>query len=198
MHGTGYYKDKAIESLSGRWLQAAVATLIVCVVMELPSLIDLRTETEGLANLLSLLLLPLPWGFAVFTLYISRYEPTDYGTLFDGFKDYGRIFTTMLLMCVYTTLWSVLLIVPGIIKAYSYAMTPYILADEPQLKNNAAIEKSMRMMRGHKMDLFLLDLSFIGWFLLSCLTLGLGFLLLFPYWQTARAHFYQDLLGNDM
>ena len=72
-------------------------------------------------------------------------------------------------------------------------MVSYILKDDPTLKNNAAIEKSMKMMEGHKMQLFLLDLSFLGWVLLSCLTLGLGFLLLIPYIQTTRAHFYEDL-----
>lgn len=76
---------------------------------------------------------------------------------------------------------------------YSYGMTYYILKDNPELKYNGAIEKSMAMMEGHKMRLFLLHLSFIGWAILSCITAGLGFLLLIPYMATAQAGFYEDL-----
>lgn len=72
-------------------------------------------------------------------------------------------------------------------------MTPYILKDNPEMKNNAAIEESMRMMDGHKLELFLLDLSFIGWALLSLLTCGIGFLWLTPYMNMARVNFYEDL-----
>ena len=99
----------------------------------------------------------------------------------------------MLLKMVYTMLWMLLLIVPGIIKSYSYAMTEYILKDDLEITENAAIEKSMQMMEGHKMELFLLDLSFIGWALLSILSCGIGFFFLEPYMITARAHFYEDL-----
>ena len=85
------------------------------------------------------------------------------GGLFDGFNDFGRIVGTKLLQAIYTFLWTLLLVIPGIIKNYSYAMTDFILKDQPELANNAAIEKSMAMMDGNKMKLFLLDLSFIGW-----------------------------------
>lgn len=115
------------------------------------------------------------------------------GKLFDGFKDFGRVWGTLILVAIYTILWTCLLIIPGIVKSYSYALTPFILKDEPELKYNAAIEKSMRMMDGYKMKLFLLDLSFIGWMILSILTLGIGLLFLQPYMNTARAAFYEDL-----
>lgn len=122
-----------------------------------------------------------------------RGKPIDIGKLFDGFKDFGRVWGTLILVAIYTILWTCLLIIPGIVKSYSYALTPFILKDEPELKYNAAIEKSMRMMDGYKMKLFLLDLSFIGWMILSVLTLGIGLLFLQPYMNTARAAFYEDL-----
>ena len=76
----------------------------------------------------------------------------------------------------FTILWSLLLVIPGIIKSYSYAMTSFILKDEPEMKNNAAIEKSMAMMENNKMKLFMLDLSFIGWaILLSLLSVSDSF-----------------------
>ena len=104
---------------------------------------------------------------------------------------------TVVLVFIYTFLWSLLLIIPGIIKHYSYAMTPYILKEEPEMKNNAAIEKSMVMMDGNKMKLFMLDLSFIGWAILCIFTFGIGFLFLQPYVAISRAAFYEDLKAQQ-
>ena len=99
-------------------------------------------------------------------------------------------------MTIYTTLWALLLIVPGIIKAISYSQTNFILKDQPELKYNAAIERSMAMMKGHKMEYFLLNLSFIGWILLGILTFGIGMLWVSPYMITTQAHFY-DYVKED-
>ena len=144
-------------------------------------------------QLWGLFMFPLVWGYGVLWLALARNENVDYGMLFDGFKDYLRIFLTLLLAQIYTILWMLLLIIPGLVKCYSYSMTSFILKDNPEMKYDAAINESMRMMQGHKMKLFLLDLSFIGWFFLSILTLGIGFLFLQPYMSTAHAHFYEDL-----
>ena len=130
-----------------------------------------------------------------YKLYNERVLTFD--TLFDGYKDYGRILGTVLLVQIYTFLWSLLLIVPGIIKACSYAMTPFILRDHPELSFNAAIEKSMAMMEGNKMKYFLLCLSFIGWGILCVLTLGIGTLFLSPYMNTSFAAFYNDLKAQQ-
>lgn len=132
-------------------------------------------------------------GFVVIFLKNLRGEGLEVGKMFDGFQDYGRILGTMLLIAVYTFLWTLLLVIPGIIKSYSYRMTIYVLNDQPELSFNGAIEKSMDMMKGHKMKLFLLDLSFIGWALLSIITLGIGVLWLYPYMLSASAAFYEDL-----
>lgn len=89
-----------------------------------------------------------------------------------------------------------LFIIPGIVKSFSYAMTPYILEENPELSANEAIDRSRAMMKGHKFDLFWLYLSFIGWILLSILTLGIGLLWLAPYMQTATAAFYEDVKAD--
>ena len=139
-------------------------------------------------------LLPhLKWGLDILFLHSYRGHEIDLGCLFEGFKRYVRILTTMLLVSLYSFLWTLLLIIPGIIKAYSYAMTPFILLDRDDLQNDQAIELSMQMMQGHKMKLFLLHLSFLGWVLLATLTFGIGFLWLIPYVQSANAAFYQHL-----
>lgn len=148
--------------------------------------------------MVSILLLPVSWGYAIYFLRHVRMETTYWSMLFDGFKDYLRIFPTLLLVGIYTMLWSLLLIVPGIMKSYSYAMTSYVLLDHPEMKYNAAIEESMRLMKGHRMDLFMIDLTMIGWFILSCLTLGIGFLFLGPYNSMAHAHFYEGLISDGI
>ena len=155
-------------------------------------LVNSASDTQ-FGQLWGLFVIPLSWGYGVLWLALARNENVDYGMLFDGFKDYLRIFLTLLLVQIYTILWMLLLIIPGLVKCYSYSMTSFILKDNPEMKYDAAINESMRMMQGHKMKLFLLDLSFIGWFFLSILTLGIGLLFLQPYMSTAHAHFYEDL-----
>jgi len=188
------YKNRALANLDKAWAPAAIATLIFYVVtLAITYSIEFGIGSEY-SLLATLITLPLSYGILVLFLDFARGEKIENSKLFDGYK-YGfqRIFTTGLLLLIYTVLWYLLLIIPGIIKSYSYSMTYYILKDNPELKNNAAIEKSMQMMDGHKMDLFLLHLSFIGWAILCLLTMGIGFLFLIPYMYTAQAHFYEDL-----
>lgn len=175
--------------LSGKWGMAVVATLVYGVISGVLSFIPF---VSWIATLL--VSLPLAYGFTIMLLNVVRGSDVQLEAMGEGFKDYGRILGTMLLSSVYQFLWMLLLIVPGIIKGYSYALTPYLLKDHPELKFNAAIEESMRLMSGNKMRLFLLDLSFIGWFLLGLITFGIAFLWITPYWNTARAAFYEDLM----
>ena len=109
------------------------------------------------------------------------------------FKNYLHKVWGYLLMYIFIILWSFLFIIPGIVKAFSYAMTPYILEENPELSANDAIDRSRAMMKGHKFDLFYLYLSFIGWGILCLLTLGIGFLWLTPNMSTATAAFYEDV-----
>lgn len=149
-------RAQAREALQGNWVMAAVAALIYSAIVSATSYLPLvGTLLVGL---------PVAYGFTILMFSVIKgAKDIDLGILFEGFKDYSRIMGTVVLVFIYTFLWSLLLIIPGIIKHYSYAMTPYILKEEPEMKNNAAIEKSMVMMDGNKMKLFMLDLSFIGW-----------------------------------
>ena len=182
-------RREARAALEGNWLMSAVAALIYMAIAGVCSAIPM------VGWILAIVVgLPISWGLYIMfhQLYRDRKLPS-LDSLFIGFQDFGRILGTMLLMNVYTFLWTLLLIVPGVIKACSYAMTPYILRDHPELSYNAAIEKSMAMMEGHKMKIFLLYLSFIGWAILCMLTLGIGYLFLMPYMYTSMAAFYEDL-----
>ena len=183
-------RAEAREALRNKWLMGAVAALIYSAVMGGLSSIPF------IGGVASLLLLPIAYGLAICLWDVYKGEEVNIGIMFEGFNDYGRIWPTKLLQAVYTVLWSLLLFVPGVIKHYSYAMTDYLLKEDPSLRNNAAIEKSMSMMEGYKMKLFLLDLSFIGWAILCVFTFGIGYFFLIPYMQVARAGFYEDLKAH--
>lgn len=118
----------------------------------------------------------------------------SFAEAFSGYKTkYGRNIGTLLLMGVKTVLWTLLFIIPGIIKAYEYAMIPYILADDATITCKEAFKKSKEMMKGNKMRLFLLQLSFIGWEILGALALGVGIIFVVPYVEAATAEFYVEL-----
>ena len=147
----------------------------------------------GAGCVLLLLLLPLQWGYQVTFLRAWREELADISTLFHGFRDFWRIFSTLFLQQLYILLWTLLLIVPGVVKALSYAMTPYILRDHPELSRRAAIHLSREMMAGNKGRLLLLWLSFLGWAVLALFTCGIGYLWLAPYIGVSEAGFYEDV-----
>lgn len=112
----------------------------------------------------------------------------------DGFKDYGRTFVTLFLRDLLIALFCILLVVPGFIKAYEYRMVPYLIIDEPQLSATEILAKSKEMMRGHKWNAFVFDLSFIGWYLLEAITIGLvGIFWTNPYKNSADAALYLKL-----
>lgn len=143
------------------------------------------------------------YGYLKVTLRLAKKESTTIGELFEGFRK-SNVFKSIkvtTLMTVYTLLWSVLLIVPGIIKFISYSMAYYILLDHPEYTASEAIKKSQELMKGHKLDLFLLSLSFIGWFILGIIigffTFGIPFLWIYPYYITTVSHFYLKIVNRD-
>lgn len=121
------------------------------------------------------------------------------GNLFSVFnrEEYFGIVKTMFIKDVYNVLWFFLFIIPGIIKSYEYSMVPYILSKEPNLSTNEVISKSREMTDGHKWEMFVLDLSFIGWDLLASLLFGIGFIFLKPYKEATKAKLYTVLSHDD-
>ena len=167
-----------------------------------PEYLALQQKTAGWSAVYILMyifvILPLMVGLAnAFLRLLTRGENDLLGNTYRiATKNYWHKVWGMFLMYLFIVLWSFLFIIPGIIKAFSYAMTPYILEENPELSANEAIDRSRAMMKGHKFDLFWLFLSFIGWFFLSLLTLGIGGLWLGPYMQTATAAFYEDVKAD--
>ena len=202
-------RAQARERLEGKWGTFVLMTflmLVIQTILQIPgyigSLLEILSPENVLAslsfsnisNILSLLALPLSWGLTVSLLRNHREESVDLENLFDGFRGgrYTRVFCALFLVNLFTFLWTLLLIIPGIMKAFSYALTPYILLDEPELTARQAITRSCEIMQGRRWKLFCLSLSFIGWGILSLLTFGIGFLWLAPYMNASIAAFYED------
>lgn len=140
-----------------------------------------------------LVLGPLNLGIAALLLKLQRGETIVVEELFSGFSDFSRSLTAGVLVSLFTFLWSLLLIIPGIIAALSYSLTYFILHENPQMTAAEAIDASKNMMMGHKSELFGLMLSFFAWWLLSFITFGLALIYVLPYYHSAFTVFYQNL-----
>ena len=202
-------RAQARERLEGQWGTFVLMTflmLVIQTILQIPGYIGSLLEVlspenvlaslsfSNISNILSLLALPLSWGLTVSLLRNHREESVDLENLFDGFRGgrYTRVFCAIFLVNLFTFLWALLLIIPGIMKAFSYALTPYILLDEPELTAKQAISRSCEIMQGRRWKLFCLYFSFIGWGILCLLTFGIGFLWLVPYMNASVAAFYED------
>lgn len=136
---------------------------------------------------------PMGVGFANVYKGVLRDDEAHFPKLFSGFKRFWPHAVASLLEYIYVFLWSLLLVIPGLIKSYAYSMSYYLMADDENLGGNDAITKSKELMKGHKWDLFVLHLSFIGWILLSMLTCGiLTVFYVGPYMQMAQLIWYEE------
>lgn len=138
-------------------------------------------------------------GFCRMCVRVYRGEKPQVKDVFDGFNGFGRVLIASVLCWVYTLLWSLLLVIPGIIKYYAYFFTQYIVMDFPRLSASQAIELSKKMTKGCKWKIFMMQLSFIGWVLLSVITCGLvGIFYAFPYMSVALAGIYEEVKNQKL
>lgn len=157
-------------------LLAGIATVVILIVL---------VAKVFVGNLLKM------GGYRFFIL--NQTAQPGIGTLLDGFRSghYVNIVLTMFLRDLFTTLWSLLLVVPGIVKHYEYLMVPYIIAENPAMDYKEAFQINKQMMDGEKMEAFIMDLSFLGWYLLSAVTCGLlAIFYVNPYVQASFAEMY--------
>ncbi len=207
MQNNQYYKNAALEALKGCWAPAVVVTIIFFAIL----MSVVSTGYTGMlfpvaenwilwiagTNMLLIIFaaFPLSVGFYnTFRVLYSQGNDKLTSNMFKmGFSNWPHNVWGIFLMGLKIFLWSLLLFIPGIVKSFGYAMTPYILVEHPEMRAIDAIHKSDAMMKGHKFDLFYLGLSFIGWGILCLFTFGLGFIWLMPYMYTTFAAFYEDL-----
>ena len=223
MKSNQYFKNAALEALRGNWGKAALATLVfffVACLFSGPSTFSSISTADTLqdaaysgdiAAMMSIYGKILKFSSISFIALILLFGPLSIGydnsmrVLLEGdnaipqnmfkiaFNNFWHKVWGYFLKYILLYLWTLLFIIPGIIKIFSYAMTNFILEENPELSASEAIHRSRMMMKGHKFDLFWLSLSFIGWFFLCCLTFGIGFIWLIPYAQTSIAAFYKEL-----
>ena len=146
-------------------------------------------------GILFFVVIPMSVNAAGIFIKIYKGEAARTGELFSNFPvNYLRKLGGIAWMSLFTALWSMLLFIPGIIKSFAYSMTPFILADCPNVTAREALKLSMRMTKGHKMNLFVMMLSFIGWHILSAFTLGiLSIVFVSPYMYATQAGYYVEL-----
>jgi uncharacterized membrane protein len=183
----------ARKSLSGSWLPAIGITLLFGVIIGVVSYIP-YIGTIGVLLLGG----PLTLGLITYFVKLVQGERPLVGLLFGSFDRFPVSFLVYLLVQVFVFLWSLLLIVPGIIAALRYSQAFFILRENPNIEAMEAIRQSKEMMNGHKGRLFVLYLSFIGWAILASIPFGLGFIWLYPYMLAAQAAFYEDLKGRTV
>lgn len=206
-------RQEALSIMKGNWSSGVIVTLVFLVVVAACALMTSfagsclgsigggKTVAEAISEMLYIvvsILVFYPFAMSIIMLFLSfvqRGESLSVKGLMQAFKSpyYGKSIGLYLLIAIFTALWTLLLIVPGIIKSLSYALAPYILAENPELTANQAINKSMAMMKGYKMQLFLISLGYALLSLLSIVALGIPLLWLYPYYQVVMAKFYEEV-----
>lgn len=182
----GMLKTTAIEITRKRWLICFCFLIIVGIFNFLTQQYYITVIIMG-AILLS---------EAIFSLNIVRDKDPKISNFFEGFHNFLTATCLYFLQIIKLVLWSLLFIIPGLIKAYAYSMSFFILADNKEISASEAIRRRNEMMQGHKMELFILHLSFIGWFLVGIITLGIGFIFILPYFNITCTLFYEKIKEN--
>ncbi len=199
------YKRAAKDKLRGTWFPtAAIITVVYFVVVALISrLANKDNYTMSIvASVLDFVVIGV-FGIAMAYFYLeynkleSGVKP-EFSTFIDGFNYYLKGILGFLWMYIWVFLWTLLFIIPGIIKAIAYSQMMFILAENPNVSVSKAMRMSIEMTKGHKTDIFMTYLSFIGWFLLSCLTAGILFIWTMPYVQLTSVNVYQYLKSEAL
>ena len=183
---TSTIKKVGKANMKLQWGASLVALIIYS------ALIAVATVIPIVGNLI--VIGPLTFGLYYVFYLASKGEKINYWNLFNGFETcFGETFLSQVLVSVFTVLWSLLFIVPGIIKSYAYSMTFYLQMREPSLEAQEAIKKSQEYMKGYKMKLFLLDLSFLGWDILEVLTCGILMIYVEPWKMHSKVEFFNQV-----
>lgn len=185
------YRKRAYSALNGKWGTAALTYFLVMIIMGVCG--GLSVIVVG-AILGIVLAGPLQYGLYTQSLKIMRGGMPSVNDLMAAQNRFIDTFLAYIINGLLILAWSLLLIIPGIIKAYSYSMTYFVMSDHPNWDAVAARQESEKLMDGSKMKLFCLHCTFLGWFLLSILTFGILFIWVIPYMNCAVAEFYDCLL----
>lgn len=187
------------SQMQGNWKAAVIITLIYVVIEAVAMAFGQMGNFAAYVSYVLMylfVLFPLAFGFYLTFLALARDgKPLDIKDFFEGFntKFYTKAIVVQLLVAIFVFLWSLLLIVPGVIKACSYILAPFIVAENPDISAMDAIKRSEQMMEGHKMSIFLISLGLLGCIILSLLLLGIPMLWIVPYYMSVYSNFYLEV-----
>ena len=183
---------KARTVLEPQWFIAIGVCLVYGLAVALPA------ELNGFGEMVSFLLAgPLQLGLVFFFLNLVREEETRFELLFEGFKPLVTVLLCYGIITLLTLVGLVLLIIPGIVVALGFSMTYYVIAEDPEISFQAALEQSWKLTDGYKMELLELNLRFIPWYLLGLLCFLVGVFAVIPWHNTATALYYEDLRARQ-
>lgn len=180
------------DTYGSRWGGAILAFIIVGIL------------NSVLSGFIVGILAALPLTMGLYAMYLNMYKDNEWsvGDIFSSFRNgmdyYLNSFLLLFVNSIFIFLWSLLFVIPGIIKSFSYSMSPYILIDNPVMTAGEARRKSIEIMKGNKWKLFCLQFSFIGWILLSILTFGILFLWVIPAMEMSKIAFYKEISGHTV
>ncbi|MGO4109450.1 DUF975 family protein [Paenibacillus sp. YAF4_2] len=188
-------RARARDSLRGNWGKAIGGFVLSLLLAAVVGLLNYLIPIVG--NLIGILVSgSISLGMISFFLGIARKENPPVSEVFSGFSLIIKAFCLYFMIGLFTFLWTLLFIIPGIIAAFRYSQAYFLLRDNPDIGIMEAITESKRLMIGHKWRYFVLQLTFIGWAILASITCGIGYLWLAPYISVTQAHFYDDLIGR--
>ncbi len=193
----------ALKSLKGKWDIAICVWFVFFILTNLETGYewqgDDRRDYKASLGIISLIISgPLSLGYTTLILLISRNQKPNFVILFSGFKRFGVSFVAHLLQIIFIILWTLLLIIPGIIACLRYSQTFYILSEDANIGPLEAISKSKEMMVGNNWKLFCFYFRFVGWFILCIVTLGFAGLYVGPYFSQSCTNFYNDLINDNL
>lgn len=186
-------KARAKQQIKGNIGILFLISLIIGVVSTVATLVLALIPVIGI--LISVVIIMPAFGLSVYRVYVNlaNGKKPGAGDAFCGFNDFWSAFKVNFLVGLFTFLWSLLFCIPGIVKSYAYSMSMYVLADNKGKGALECINESKEMTKGHKWELFVLDLSFIGWYILGSITFGIAYIWIYPYIQTTIANVYYSL-----
>lgn len=184
-------KEMAKQQIKGNIGILFVITLIIGAIAFVAGLLS----AIPVVGLLATIIITPALSLSIVIVYINLVKgiKPEIKDAFAGFKDFWTAFKTTFLVGLFTALWSLLFYIPGIIKGISYSMSMFIVAENPGISSREAIRRSKEMMHGHKMEYFVLGLSFIGWALLCTITFGIAAIWVIPYMQATLVNFYNNI-----
>lgn len=192
-----YAKEKLSGNLGSIWKILIIALGISLASTCVLSILFNKMDADFLDSLLGILMMPLGIGTTAFFISLIENENFEAKDLFKYYHDFVKVIGVTILMGLIVMLGYICFIIPGIILTLSYSLVPIILIKKPELGIVETLKYSREKMQGHKLDTFVLGLSFIGWAILGTLTFGILYIWLYPYMQLTFTKFYLNILGEN-